>query len=109
MTTQTEPITLDFSKQGGPVFVGRAQGEKARQNFRLDILDDSEDIIKVVIPEGTYSVNSSFFLGLFTKSVLKTGSKKKFLAKFNFVCESFLLETIDTYIDRALREKSDLF
>ena len=62
-------MEIDFAKLGGPVYVGRANGAAVRALLKLDALDAHDDPVIVSVPEGTYSVNSSFFLGMFGPSI----------------------------------------
>lgn len=99
---------IDFAKLGGPVFVGRANGAKARAALHLDRLDKSEQPVEVRVPSGTYSINSSYFLGLFGPSVISLGSSEAFHAHYRFEAPPVLMETIERHIDRALRERGPL-
>ena len=103
-----QQLVIDFSKFGGPVYSGRAKGELARANLELDAHDVKNCHARVIIPEGTYSVTSSFFLGLFGKSVRHAGSHDEFLKRYNFDTPEVLRITIDLFILRALREQADL-
>jgi hypothetical protein len=104
-TKKEKILEINFTRFGGPVFVGRENGEAARKKVKLDSLEDGADRIVVLIPEGTYSVNSSFFLGLFDKSIKKVGSRDGFLTKFEMNFPRHLKESIDAAIERALLEK----
>lgn len=95
---------VDFSKLGGPVYAGRTKGERARQQLMLDDVDSRPGVVKVKIPDGTYSLNSSFFLGLFGPSVIRLRTRDAFLEKYVFEAPSIILEEIDKGIDRALAE-----
>lgn len=101
-----QELVVNFAAFGGPVFVGRDKGIAARQKASLDEIDKKADAIVVVkIPDDTYSVNSSFFLGLFGKSIRKAGSREAFLKKFHFQMPDILSETVESGIERALFEK----
>lgn len=98
---------IDFSKIEGPVYTGRNRGERLREKLNLDAFDGSEDIIvKVIIPKETYSISSSFFLGLFGPSIMKLGSRESFLKKYIFETSEFLISVIDKHIARALQERN---
>lgn len=100
-------ITIDFSELGMPVFSGRARGEKARNRFDLDSTPDDQKFI-VLIPESVYTVTSSYFLGLFGPSVRKLGSRDAFLGHFEFRAPEHILNKLDDWITRALRDKGAL-
>lgn len=105
MTTNNEVI-IDFKKIEGPVYTGRDRGERLREELNLDSFDTAEGCIKVIIPEQTYSISSSFFLGMFGPSILKAGSREQFLSKYQFETSKFLLGVIEKHITRALQERN---
>ena len=108
MTTDNIDITIDFSRLGGPVYVGREKGARVRSRFDLDSVDTSEKIVKVNVPKETYSINSSFFLGLFGKSIKRAGSAEAFFDKYVFDMPEHLRSSIESSVSRALFEKSSL-
>lgn len=101
-------IEIDFAKLGPPVYIGRDRGENEREKYNLDEIDKSNTCVNVIIPEDTYSINSSFFLGLFGKSILNAGSRDNFLNKYRFKAPTVFEEAIEKFIDRALFEKNIL-
>lgn len=101
--------TIDFANLGGPLYSGRPRGELAREKLQLDLLDtDNDVVVDVIIPEQTYSVTSSFFLGMFGKSVRVAGSRDAFRQKYRFNTSEHMNEKFDDFIDRAVREKGPL-
>ncbi|MGE3349487.1 MAG: hypothetical protein AB7I35_18820 [Ramlibacter sp.] len=100
------PILIDFSKYNGPVYTGRDRGERLRSELKLDAVDQSGDPVDVSIPENTYTVTSSFFLGLFGPSVLKAGSKDEFYRQYRFKVPAFLRPDVDGYVARALQGRN---
>ncbi len=108
MNEQQGPLVIDFATFGGPVYIGRPKGEKARKKFDLDKVDNDERTVIVKIPEGTYSINSSFFLGLFGKSIRSSGTREAFLKKYQFSMPDNLSEAIEGFVSRALHEKKPI-
>mgnify|MGYP000426182991 CR=1 FL=1 len=100
---------IDFSKYNGPVYSGRARGERARIQANLDVLDKSVEKIEISVPDDTLTVTSSFFLGMFGPSVIRSGSREAFEKRFNFKIPSFLKGDFDEYISYALLKKQTLF
>jgi hypothetical protein len=100
--------SVDFGRLGGPVYVGRANGEKAREKLKMSELDSLDGAVDVRVPVGTYSINSSYFLGLFGASVVHFGSRDAFLEHYRFQAPPAMLESINRHIERALREKGIL-
>ena len=99
---------IDFNDLGGPVYAGRPRGELARKRLRLDSLDQSSVPVEVIIPDETYSLNSSFFLGLFGPSVVHCKSRDGFLEKYHFQGPDFILQEVEAGIERALMEVGPL-
>jgi hypothetical protein len=87
------------------VLSGRDRGIECRQRFNVAALDGAPGIVIVSIPRDIYSVNTSFFLGLFGESVRSLG-KEAFIAKYKFECDDVHRETIAGGIERALKESS---
>ena len=95
------------SSQEAKVFSGRLRGKHWRKGFGLDELDREPGIVVVKIPSDVFSVNMSFFLGLFGESV-RALRKEGFEGKYQFECDSVLLPSIRQGIERALKESSAL-
>ncbi|MDU0329399.1 hypothetical protein RW092_04180 [Paenibacillus sp. 3LSP] len=90
------------------VFSGRDRGEIARAKLDLDHEDNlTEDIVTIVFPDDTISLNSSFFLGLFGKSVRKLG-EQGFEKKYQFRCSESILKSVKDGIQRALKTSGPL-
>jgi hypothetical protein len=98
--------TIDFAKIEGPVYTGRLRGELLRDALELDRLDAAPQTVEVRIPETTYTISSSFFLGLFGPSVVKAGSPEAFYRHYHFQSPSFLKEVMDSYVRRALQTRN---
>ena len=79
------------------VLSGVELGEKAREIFKLDDEDMDSDVVTIKIPEEVYSVNSSFFSGVFQKSIKRLG-EKKFREKYIFECDEVIKLNIENGI-----------
>lgn len=99
-------VNIDFGKLEGPVFTGRTRGEELRTRFNVDSIDNGDVVVEVTIPEATYSISSSFILGLFGKSVVRAGSKEAFYSKFHFHSNRLFKDVVDSCVTRALQEKA---
>jgi len=99
---------IDFAKLGGPVYVVRANGAQARQKLKVDALDAEKETIRVLIPERTYAVNSSFFLGMFGPSLTRFDSRDAFLGHYKFEGPEHVLETLRLVIERTLASRGKL-
>jgi hypothetical protein len=100
-------MKIDFAKMGGPVFTGRDRGEDTRKRLNLDDVKPGDEV-DVVIPEDVYTVTSSYFLGLFGKSIRDLGLEA-FHQVFHFDVPVFLKDRVEEWSLRAVRERRDLF
>jgi hypothetical protein len=98
--------TIDFSDIEGPVYTGRERGVLLRKQLHLDESDSAGEVIEVTIPEKTYTISSSFFLGLFGPSVVHAGTKEAFYRRYKFKSPAFLKEAMDGYVARALQSRN---
>lgn len=81
-----EKRDIDLSKYRGnksSIYTGRPQGYGVRRELNLDEVDLSEDEVVFIIPEGTTSLNPSFYLGLLFDSYKKLGLDQ-FHKKYSF-------------------------
>src|SRR5437016_3489295 len=85
------------------VFSGRERGLVAREKFNLNRVDHESEPVTVVIPQGTYSMNMSFFLGMFGDSVRELG-RDGFQRKYLFDSDAVHLQSIEEGMNRALKE-----
>ncbi len=88
---------IDLSKHKGKtyrVLSGADLGEEVRNALNLDILDNQAGSVTFYIPESVYSLNSSFFSGLFQKSI-RNLSEKKFREHYKFECTEIIRENIE--------------
>lgn len=100
-------MRIDLGRFGPPVFTGRARGEAIRAKSGLD-KKPMDEPVEVVIPEGTYAITSSFFLGLFGPSIRAAGSHEKFFGLFKFTGASHATIGFEDFVTRALRSSRDL-
>ena len=89
-----------FKRSESKIFTGRPQGEKARAELRLDDFDKNNESVDIIIPDDTFSVNSSFFLGMFQQSIKKLG-EERFREKYRFKCNKSLI--IDVNIEKNIK------
>jgi hypothetical protein len=101
-------VSVNFSDLGGPVFVGRANGKNAREKLNVDSLDQLSEPVTVTVPENTYSINSSYFLGLFGPSVVAFGSREAFFDHYRFNAPDVVMDSIARHVSRALVERGAL-
>ena len=100
------PLQIDFKDIEGPVYTGRSRGEQLREVLHLDEADRDGRTVKVTIPAGTFTISSSFFLGLFGPSVMRAGSTKAFFDRYQIESPDYLKEAMDSYVQRALQPRN---
>ena len=84
------------------VLAGRTNGENIRQKINLEKIEKENEKIEIIIPNGVFSFNSSYFLGMFGESVKKLG-KEKFEEKYQFNTNNESIKmNIKDGIDEAL-------
>ena len=76
------------------VLSGAELGREVRKELNIDVLDNQEGTVTFYIPESVYSLNSSFFSGLFQKSIRNLG-EKKFREHYKFECNEIIRENIE--------------
>src|SRR5262245_4979689 len=104
---KTARITLDdYRSRGGKVFAGRERGEKVRHAAQLSALDEQDVRVSVFVPDDVFSVNSSFFLGMFGESVRRLG-EEGFRAHYRFEGKD-ISDTVEDGIREALASVSPL-
>ncbi|NJD03420.1 MAG: hypothetical protein FIA99_12695 [Ruminiclostridium sp.] len=89
------------------VLSGREKGEEVRRLTNLEEKEKEEKLIEIIVPIDLYSINSSFFLGMFGPSIRKF-KEEGFRNKFRFKCDEVILKNIDDGISRALKESDVL-
>lgn len=88
------------------VFAGRERGSEVRQAANLEELDQSDEEVEVRIPDNTFAVNSSFFLGMFGDSIRRLG-EAVFRTHYRFTGKD-IARTIESGIKDALYEEGSL-
>ena len=73
----------DYRTTDSRVFSGRERAKKIRKTINLDDIDRTGEQVEVRIPPDTYSVTSSFFLGLFGDSIRNLG-EAEFRRRYRF-------------------------
>ncbi len=76
-----------YRKPKSKMYSGRDHGIEVRNKLKLDEKDRDEKKYTIYIPNDTLAINSSFFGGLFSDSVIFLG-KEKFKEKYNFLGEN---------------------
>ena len=99
---------IDLNKHGGPIYTGRDRGEQLRMKLGLDRLDSEGHEVEILVPEQTYTITSSFWLGLLTPSVKMYGTKERFFEKYQFKMPDRFQKKFQYCIDRALAPQTGI-
>jgi hypothetical protein len=62
-------INLDYFACGNRNLVGKENGERAREQYDLDELDRSDDLVEIDVSDNIIALSSSFIDGMFFDSV----------------------------------------
>jgi hypothetical protein len=84
------------------VLWGRHFGEKVRRLWNLDEEDCSLEVAHILVPKTTLSIDPSFFIGLFKKS-MDTLGEDKFRLKYKFDCEKHIEVCINNGVSSILK------
>jgi len=95
-----------YRTSGTLVFAGRDRGQLVRAKSDLDTLDNDADVVEIRIPQELFAVTSSFFLGMFAKSIQTLGDDG-FRRRYLFVGKD-ITRVVDDGIREALRKGSPL-
>ena len=100
-------IDLDRVANGGQVrnLAGKPRGEDARLAFKLDEIDQQGGVVTVKVPDYIYAISSSFFLGLFSRSVMAFGTAESFLEHYRFEASDAVMRQIYHGLDRCLMSR----
>lgn len=86
------------------IFSGRPRGEEVRRKANVDSLEKLDDVcIAVKIPEDTFTLNLSFFLGLFAQTVAEKG-KTWFERHYSFTGPKVQLDKLPYYVEQAEKD-----
>ncbi len=101
MTPTTQIDLSTFRSAGSRVYAGRDRGAAVRQKVKLGDLERANEVIVVSVPEDVFSVNSSFFLGMFGDSIRGLG-EEQFRKRYRF-SGADISATVDYCIAEALK------
>ena len=87
--------------------VGHERGEAAREKWRLDELDRSDETVEVHIPRDLLTLSSSFFQGMFAQSVKKHGDEG-FRKMYHFDASPIILQQVADGIRDSLMKRNAL-
>lgn len=87
------------------VLSGVDRGAEVRAEIGLNLMDSQENQVLFVIPPDVYSLNCSFFSGLFHQSLRQLG-EKKFRELYQFECTDIIRKNIEDGIFYVLNTKN---
>lgn len=87
----------------GQPFTGFEEGKKARHYFDLSTIDtDPNATAMIIFPTDTYAVSSSFFRGMFEKSIVTIKDRDAFFKKYAFMMGNNFCQVLDALVTRTL-------
>lgn len=98
-----------FKAPAAKVLTGRPFGRVVRIDSRIDEIESKSEVVKVIIPEGLFTIGPSFFEELF-KNVIRKLGKDDFYRKFSFENRGdYPYEVpLTEAVERVLRDKTAL-
>ncbi|MGN1012304.1 MAG: hypothetical protein ACI4ON_00515 [Clostridia bacterium] len=90
-----------YRANGEKILTGRDEGKRIRETLKLDKIDKEDITVTIDIPGDILSLNSSYFLGLFQKSIILLG-EEKFRKKYIFKCERKSI--VDINVEDGIQE-----
>lgn len=108
MLPSVTKIDLQTFTDGGRILnlSGKEKGEDARQYFNVDEMDAADTEVVVLVPKELDGISSSFFLGLFSKSVQACGSPDKFFRRYKFDASSSILRQVKNGVKHSLMDRT---
>ena len=74
---------------------GKAKGQDARAALNIDKFDQAPDPVEVLVPDDIYAISPSFFLGLFSQSIARFGSRDAFLKHYLFRADDVVMDQVN--------------
>ncbi len=87
------------------VLSGVDLGKQSRKFFKIDDLDAQSAPVTLVVPKDVFSLNSSFFSGLFYDSIAKL-KEAGFREKYVFDCTDIIRKNVENGIFYVLNTKN---
>lgn len=88
---------------------GHERGQAARAMYDLDTLDDLDVSVKILVPDDLDAIATSFFQGMFARSVRHFENDLDFLQHYQFIVRPEILEHIKRGIARVRTRRNDAF
>ena len=82
MKMKTIKLTKTHRGLNSTMFIGRIQGNRLREELNLNQCDKDNEEYEILIPEGTTSFSTSFFISLFYESIRYLGGIENFHKKY---------------------------
>ncbi len=88
---------------------GHERGVVAREFYGLDDLDTADEEITFVISNDVDAIASSFFQGMFSKSVREFPTDEEFLSHYKFLASPSVFRQIEQGIKRIRTKRGSAF
>ena len=94
-----EPDITIYITSDNNILCGKKNGKLMRNEANLDELEKNDEQVRILIDSDILSFNTSYFIGLFKDSKNKYTTKNKFLKKYKFDCDEYIMKDIMDGID----------
>lgn len=88
---------------------GHERGVVAREFYGLDELDNADEGVLFIIPSKVDAIASSFFQGMFSRSVKGFSSDEEFLKHYQFQANPTVYRQIEQGIKRIRTKRGSAF
>lgn len=93
---------IELTKGEVKNLTGQERGVAAREFFNLDQIDEGGEPVRVVVPDDLDAITTSFFQGMFSRSVRSADSAEVFLDRYQFDARPSIMEQVVRGINRIL-------
>lgn len=80
---------------------GHDRGLRAREHFKIDALDESDEPVEIKVPENFRAVSPSFFQGMFAESVKKFSDVRGFFNHYRFDAPAHIRSRLIEYAEQV--------
>ena len=101
-------LEIDLTQFQGPTYSGRDRGRAIRSKFELDQVDSAGGKVKIIVPESTSTITSSYILGMLENSIKKYRDEKALMDHYEFSTPERFREKITSAIRSGLRVNKSL-
>lgn len=98
----------DLTKDQTRNLTGHERGLEARIFFDLDALDEVSEPVSIYVPETLDALTTSFFQGMFAKSLARFKSDSQFLEHYRFMASPVIMRQVSRGLSALRMNRSQL-